>query len=301
MKRLLRPLFGTLALGFVVYAAWQMQRRWQTGQSIEIQWGPLLLSCVPLCGAAVVLAWGWKRLLEHMSGCHIPTSGAIALNLESQLARYMPGKVGVPAIRMAGAGLLGLSARTVLTSVFVEVTAFVAVGFVVALSLFSFSGIADIGEVSWFGHGTAIAAAGVSVATVGLVTLDRRRLPARVLAMIGLTGSGTLVPVATVVAHAVYWTCWAVHGYFVALAVGGSEAAAATGAAFFVAAPILGFLALVAPGGVGVREAILAVGLAPGVGPAAALAAAGLSRAVSLVADVVVWLASRPWRLRARS
>ena len=53
--------------------------------------------------------------------------------------------------------------------------------------------------------------------------------------------------------------------------------------------------ALAAPAGVGVREAILSISLAPAVGSAPALAIAVASRAASLVADVIAWAALKRW------
>jgi uncharacterized membrane protein YbhN (UPF0104 family) len=53
--------------------------------------------------------------------------------------------------------------------------------------------------------------------------------------------------------------------------------------------PVVGFLAVAAPAGIGVREAIVSIGLAAQLGPAPALAAAVLSRGISLLADVLAW------------
>ena len=69
---------------------------------------------------------------------------------------------------------------------------------------------------------------------------------------------------------------------------------AATG--LCILGPVLGFVALAAPAGVGVREAVVAAGLAPIVGSAPALTLAVVSRVASLLADVGAWLVLRPWR-----
>jgi uncharacterized membrane protein YbhN (UPF0104 family) len=97
----------------------------------------------------------------------------------------------------------------------------------------------------------------------------------------------------------VYWTTWAAHGYLVGRAVNAASDVSLASAGLFVLAPIAGFLAFAAPAGVGVREAVLSVGLAPAVGPEAAIAAAVLSRAGTLVADVFAWAAMRRHRPRA--
>ncbi len=297
LKRLLRPFLGALALLFVGYAAWKLRQQW-TGGSVSLSWVPIVASCVPLAAAAAWLAWAWKVLLEHISGQSISTSGAMALNLESQLARYMPGKVGVPAIRMAGAGALGLSARTAVASLFVETAGFIAVGACVAASWLMISGRQGLATAPWLGRGTVVVVALLTVTCLCMVTVDRRHLPHSLLLKLGLQGVGPLMPLSVVLSHVGYWACWGVHGYLLGIGVGGSSEAALRGAPYFIAAPVLGFLALITPGGVGVREAVLSMGLAPGLGTTAALTAAGLSRAVSMAMDVAVWLASRRYRLR---
>jgi uncharacterized membrane protein YbhN (UPF0104 family) len=95
------------------------------------------------------------------------------------------------------------------------------------------------------------------------------------------------------VAHALYWLTWAVHGYFAARAVGISSPHAVYGAGLYVLGPIAGILALATPSGIGVREAVMSMGLAPVVGPAPAVAAAIVSRATSLVVDCLVWAFGR--------
>ena len=67
---------------------------------------------------------------------------------------------------------------------------------------------------------------------------------------------------------------------------------------FYVLAPVMGFLALAAPGGLGVREAVVSIALSASVGPAAALYAALISRGTSVVVDFGVWMAFRPFRDR---
>jgi len=93
--------------------------------------------------------------------------------------------------------------------------------------------------------------------------------------------------------HCGYWMLWALHGYLVlrGLAAPGGVALAAAG--YFILAPVLGFVVLVAPAGVGVREAVISLGLAPVVGVAPALAAGVASRVASLMADVASWAICR--------
>jgi uncharacterized membrane protein YbhN (UPF0104 family) len=61
----------------------------------------------------------------------------------------------------------------------------------------------------------------------------------------------------------------------------------------FILAPIAGFLAMVAPGGLGVREAILSFALSPSMGPSKALAVALLARGAYILSEIVAWLVAR--------
>jgi uncharacterized membrane protein YbhN (UPF0104 family) len=114
-----------------------------------------------------------------------------------------------------------------------------------------------------------------------------------VLRLMKAEGTGPLVPRRGPVAHALYWLTWAVHGYFAARAVGISSTHAIYGSGLYVLGPIAGILALATPSGIGVREAVMSMGLAPVVGPAPAVAAAIVSRATSLVVDCLVWAFGR--------
>ena len=69
-------------------------------------------------------------------------------------------------------------------------------------------------------------------------------------------------------------------------------------AVIFLLAPIIGFLALVAPGGLGVRETVISYALAPQVGASTALAAAVLARAAALVSELAGWLIAVLWERR---
>jgi uncharacterized membrane protein YbhN (UPF0104 family) len=106
-----------------------------------------------------------------------------------------------------------------------------------------------------------------------------------------LVGRGSMVPPRVPLTQLGYWLAWALHGVLVLVAfrVGFEPALGVSG--LFALAPVAGFLALAAPAGVGVREAVLAVGLLPLLGAPGALGAMLLSRACSFVADFALWIA----------
>lgn len=297
LKAMARPVLASLALVFVGLAAWDLKRRWRSGE-VEIDYVWVGLSLLPLVVGVLVLALGWTWLLSQMSGSKVPKLRGIALHVESQAARYTPGKVGVPLVRMLGAEQLGTTARIVVSSVFVELLCWVAVGGTMAFALLFVSGDLARSASDSLGAFSLAILVGFALALLCLLVVDRRRLPAKLRSLLTLEGTGPLVPAKLPLIHAAYWLTWAAHGYLIGRAIQLPPGLALAGSGLYVLAPVMGFLALVAPGGLGVREAVLSVALAPSIGPAAALYAALLSRATSVAVDLGTWLALRPFRAK---
>ena len=295
LKAALRPLMGALAVVFVVAAIWDLKRRWRPGV-VEIDYGLAALSMLPLAIGCILLGLGWIWLLSRMSGVKIPVLPGMALHLESQAARYTPGKVGLPLVRMLGAERLGTTSRIAGSSVFIEVLCFVASGGVTGLLVLVFSGDMLRRVTEALGSLGLLVLLGFVVALAVLLLLDRRYLPKKLRDLLQLDGAGPLVPPALPLIHAGYWLSWAVHGYLTSRAVHAPVDVAFGSMGFYVLAPVMGFLALVTPGGLGVREAVVSIGLSAAVGPAAALYAALLSRGTSVLVDFGVWMLFRPFR-----
>lgn len=300
VKRALRPVLAILAVVFVVWAFRDLVRRWDSS-SVHISWGLVVLSLVPLGLGGLVLAGAWAYLVERMAGSKVAFGPALALHTESQLARYVPGKVGIPVVRMAGAKGIGVLPAVAGSSVFVELASFVAVGGLVGFGLIAWLGGREASLGVLLGRFAPIVVGLLGLVVALLVLVDRRRYPARLTRALGLQGAGPLVPRRLPLLHVVYWLTWALHGYLVTRAVGADALGAWSSSGMFVVAPIVGFLALAAPAGAGVREAVLSIGLVPAVGAAPALSALLLSRGATLVADVGIWLALRPLRARKGS
>jgi len=132
-----------------------------------------------------------------------------------------------------------------------------------------------------------------ALAVLGLVALERTRLPRFALRVLGADGRGPLIPPALPLAHACYWLSWLAHGVLLSRAFGAPLTLALQGSGIYALATVGGFVALAAPAGVGVRESILSLGLAPALGAAPAVALAVASRLASLIADVCVWATLR--------
>jgi glycosyltransferase 2 family protein len=292
IKLLARVVLGGLSAVFIAIACYKLASRWESGR-VVLSWPWVIAGGLPLALGTFILAIGWKWIMERMVGHLIPLRPSLTVHFGSQMARYTPGKVGMPLVRMAGADRLGVPATVAGYSVLTESISIVAVGGVVGFALlFSTTGGAG-GVLETFGRLGVLGLLAFVVVALVLVFVDRRRLPAIVVRLMKAEGLGPLVPRRGPVAHVLYWLTWAVHGYCAARAVGISPPHAIYGSGLYVLGPVAGILALATPSGIGVREAVMSMGLAPLVGPAPAVAAAIISRATSLFVDCLMWAIGR--------
>jgi len=285
LKRWLRPVMWLITGVFVVLTAIDLVKRWD-GRSLSVNWGLLFASLLPVLAASLLQALAWIQLIERMAQRPVPRGPALSLYFDSQLARYTPGKVGLPLVRMEGAPRLGVARRVVGLSVLIEMLAWTATGALSGFALLFAAGAPAEGLGALAGQLAVpllvISAGGALL----LVALDRKHLPAKLREKLGFEGTGPIAPLGLPLIQLVYWAAWGLHGYLLALALGASSAGAAVTMGFSPLANVLGFVALMAPAGVGVREAVLLAGLGPVIGGPAAVSAAVLSRVLSLVADV---------------
>lgn len=293
LKKRLGPLFMGIALVFVAYSAWDLAHRWQNTR-VSLDWAWALASIVPLGFGCLIQGRGWIALIERMTSRAVPRGPALSLYMDSQLARYTPGMVGLPFVRMAGAARLGVSAVSVGSSVGLEMLSWTAVGGGVGFaSLFWLP--ARSGLTALLGAWAIPIVLGFASIVVILSCVDRTRLPGFVVRVLKVDGSGPLVPFSLPLSHVLYWGTWAVHGFLLTHAFGAAADVALSTSGLYALATVGGFVALAAPAGVGIREAILSISLAPAVGSAPALAIAVASRAASLCADVIAWAALKRW------
>ncbi len=292
LKRWLRPLMLLVTAVFVLMTALDLAQRWES-RRIQVDFVALALSLLPVLVGAVLQGLAWILLVERMAQHGTPRGRALRLYFESQLARYTPGKVGLPLVRMEGAPSLTVTRRLVGLSVLIEMLSWTATGAIVGFFLLSITGAPTEGVAGIAGRlATPLLVASLLLAVL-LIAVDRRRAPERVRSALGLEGQGPLAPARLPLLQLVYWATWAIHGYFLARALGATHAGALGTTGFSPLANVLGFAALAAPAGVGVREAVLLAGLSPVLGGPGAVGAAVLSRVVSLVSDLATWAVAR--------
>ncbi len=296
-RPMLSRVLGGLVLLSVVLAALEIGRRIGQGD-VHVQVGFLCLGALCLAPGYLALAWGFQRLIAR-AVTDPPGTECRELYFRSLLARYLPGKVGIPAVRAAGAASLGVSTEFMLTGVVLDSLSFLATGGVlgVALALGPWSFLnARLAASPW----AAVVPLLAVLSVVTLMIVDCARFPAPILRRLRLQGRvGPLLPWELVLANGLLWVATSLACAAIALSLGADAEGAFLAAGAGVLSQLVGFLALPVPAGLGVREAVLVMALSPSLGPARALAFGLVTRAVSLGCEVVLWLASRAilrWR-----
>ena len=299
-NKLLRGFRSVLAVVVfvgVAVALWRLAGRWD-GRSVQIHWLPVVVSIGVLTLANYFQALAWKYLLEQMAGKVVPFRQVFSVFMAGQLARYTPGKVALPMVRIAGAPKLGLSARLIAASVGIEVGTWLGVGALVGfgtllINLGPFENIPGISRT--------LLLAGLGATLLGFAValgVDRNRFPAWLQKLLRTEGQGPFVSWRVVAMQLISWVGWWLLGILAPLSVGAPLADAVQMSPVFIVAPILGFLAIVAPGGLGVRETVISYALAPHIGASAALAAAVLARATAILSEIIGWVLGIVWERR---
>jgi hypothetical protein len=174
------------------------------------------------------------------------------------------------------------------SALLVEIVSWAATGSLLGASVLGFFPYsAEVAEK--LSRASLVLSLGAAFGLFVTLTLDRRRYPSRIRALLGANGSGALVPWQLPVLHFLHFLLWIGSGALTCLSVGGNTSQALMAGALLCLAIVAGFLAFLAPAGAGVREAVVAAGLAPVLGASTSVAVSILARIVSLLADVLLW------------
>jgi hypothetical protein len=284
------------AAGFITWTAWHVVRGW-TGLPASVPIGAVVQAGAAVLAANFLLAAAWHLLLERVTLRRFAWPTQLRVFMASNLGRYVPGKVALPAVRIAALGPLGVGPALVGSAMFVELLSWITSAGVLAFSALSFGPSAFVASAAGLPERLGVLtsaglACGFALLTLVLVSVDRRRLPALLLRQSRLPGGGPLLPARVALVHALYWASWWLHGVLLLSGFGASLSTASSAGAAFILGPVLGFLALIAPAGVGVKEAVVIALVAPVCGVSNAVAIGVLSRLLQLGADVFGWLLS---------
>lgn len=321
----LRLVLGVLGAAFVVYAGYRLLTSWDGG-SVDVSL-PLALASLLPASASMFLQWaGWRSLVTSFGGVRLAALPSAIVYVDSQLARYTPGKLGLLAVRVAGARTLGVRERVMVTTLLLETLSWATSGMSVSLlgaTLLAPGALREhLERAGAGGVPTSVVVLLVLMGVLGLLVLcvlcvvRRRLLPARLLRLIGSVGPAgsasddapravlgdeerPLIPWLLPLCHLAHWSCWVLVGACLASALGAGWLESLWLGAITCLAIIAGFVAFLAPAGAGVREAVIAVVGVPVLGASGALAFGILARGVSLLSEVVIWGALRALRSRS--
>lgn len=281
-RRWLGGALAALALGFLGYT---IGREWTELRTHAWDVDPLELAA-SLLALIAVFAWGvwvWGRVLARLRPEPARYRDLLRIWFLSSLARYVPGKIWqfVGAASMARSA--GVAGPVLLTSMVIQMGFTLLSAAVVSAALLFPAGVA-------VGPGTALPVAGLALASVLLVhpavlnaglRLVPRALHEEVIRWSGGWGDGLTLLALSVVSWAAYGLAFTLFvDSLVDVPLGAALPLTGANALSF----LVGYLVFLAPAGLGAREAVLAVLLAP-------IAPAGIA--------AVVAVAARLWTIAA--
>jgi glycosyltransferase 2 family protein len=287
---------GIVTVVVVALVARSLARNWGEFQSLHatlrVRPAYLVGSILAVCATYAIQIESWRRILRGW-GQRIAFGTAARTWSLANLGRYVPGKV------WSVAGLVVLAQRAGVEAAPAAASAFAAQAITVG------AGAAVVAAVT--PHATSplrLAGAGlVALVTVAvLVWAPTARQLGRL-----VRATGQLEPLAlgaavtSAVLAALAWVCYGVAFWLLAqglIADRSLPLTLATGA--FTLGYILGWLALFAPGGVGVRELVFVGLLAPSLGSGGALAVSLGSRVLLTAMEAAAALITLPLRHRAQ-
>ncbi len=293
-----------IVLIYVGRRGWQL---WLTDKDAlqQTQWRPGWLIAAGMAYAAgwAPSVWFWRAMMHELGG-HMSTLEAARAYYCGHLGKYVPGKATVLVIRSALVRNRGLSMAQAALTVTIETLVMMGAGLAVAVALapqlMSPARISQLPQWLQAGLSTAIIppliVLGLTAALLPVFAqvfswLATRMTPADIVAD---RGEVHVRPKLLAFGLAAFVGGWACHGLSLGLtirAVGG-DALDLTQWPLWMGsvslATVVGFVAIFAPGGVGVREALLFETLQsqPGLTPQLAVAAALFLRVVWFLTEI---------------
>ncbi len=282
-----RRALGAARLVFVLltlaFAWWGFRGRWGEIGAAASTTGPLRLAGAVACATAGLVLTGllWRLLLRWL-GSDVGVRDAASVFFVGQLGKYVPGSVWSIAVQARLGRRHGVPARSSATASLVFLLVHTATG-LLAGGLLVLLGAIDLPA----GASPLLAWLAVLVGAASLAPPLLRRVADR---LAGRGVDAVLGGPELVRALGLMAAVWALHGASLLLLVpgGGGSPGLAGAVAAFALAHAVGVLVVLAPAGVGAREAVLVALLSPVVGVPGAAAVALLSRVAQALADFLV-------------
>ncbi|MGH7581251.1 MAG: lysylphosphatidylglycerol synthase domain-containing protein [Gemmatimonadales bacterium] len=286
--RRIRVLQWLLGLAIVGFAVRSLVRNWDDLRAQPLEWsiqpGWIILSAVVVWLMYALLIAAWRRMLVAWGRGLDPWSAARIWTVSS-LGKYVPGKVWAVAGMAMMAQQAGIGAGPATGSAVILQVLAIGTGTAVV-------GLTGYGALRAAYPGAATGLALLLAASVGGIGLLLwPDLVNRVLRVAAPDAATVRPPVAAVafgvVANAVAWIGYGVALWLLARGLlPGAGLDPLSAIAVFTASYLAGFLALFAPGGIGVREGVFILMLQGPIGIGAATALAIASRLLLTVTEL---------------
>ena len=263
-----------LAAVVIGFAARELARQWEgiapAIAGVRLDWGRILASGALVLATYLLLVEAWRSTLRAWSES-LAFPEAARIWFVSNLGKYVPGRVWQIAAMGAMAQRSGVSATAAIGSSLVVNLVSIIAGFAV-IAATAGGKIADVVGLDAAGEGTR----GAELAVIGIVVLGAAGLalapfaiPRLVALVARVTGRAITVPRvpprAIWIATASTVASWLLYGVAFAWFARGVSPRATGNAwsyiAVYTGSYLAGYLALFAPGGVGVREAALVLAM----------------------------------------
>lgn len=272
-----------LALVLLALIGWAIYRQRDAFSAAvsRLTWSDLL-GAFALGGAALLAnAMSWRAVLIAV-GVRLPLAPALRVFGVSQLGKYLPGSVWpvlaqIELLRARGASRLHTGTASLVAMV-VGVASSAGVGAALVVAI-------DERSRTSYWYVIVVAVAGVAVLAPPvlsrLLTLVERMFHRTFQPLtISWGGMGTALSWSVVM-----WILFGLHMWVLGRGLGAEALSPVRATGAFALAWVVGFLVVLAPAGVGVREAVLIVVLSPVMSEADALALAVVSRVLLTIVD----------------
>lgn len=294
LKRGLKWLGATLAaaaVAFVVHRLWTQFSALPAG-ALETAGPGLALASLGYAGCGVFLALIWWLALRAAGLGTASLTRASSAFLSSQLGKYLPGNVGHFAARHVLSRRHGASHRALVAATLLEALVLVAAAGTLAVLVIQpmiSGGLEPMLEAAWLAPVSAALVLGLGLALArGRGWLDSELGLPRLVLELGVAFGLALVFFLASSACFVLMSSSLVASDWLPIVP------------WIAAAWLLGFVVPGAPGGLGIRELVLVLGLTPLIGEAQAALDAVMFRLVTIGGDTVMSAIGAAW-LRKQS
>ncbi len=279
-------LVTVVSIAFVIYAVFKLKIDFEKLANP----GAVLILCIGALGVTFTvyfLAYAWKNTLDYLSGRKNSYRDVAFVYGKANIGKYLPGNVMHYVERNLFAAKIGLNQLDLAISSIIEVIGIIIVALVFSAVCAHEELLQAVVRYVKPMYAVILAVLGLLVITAAFI-ICRKSQRVRNMAK-RLTGWKFFkVFVWNLIVYAVVLAILGgilvlVCGFIYDVEIDGTGAAAII--TYYMLAWVLGFIVPGAPGGIGVREAILVLLLSPVIGDTVTLSAALIHRLISIIGD----------------